>query len=370
MVALRSRALTAIAGRGGMVSLALSAAAAEELVAAWGGRLALAAVNGPASVVVSGDTAAVDELLTRCEETGAWARRVPVDYASHSPHVEAVRERIGRDLAELRPRTGDVAFYSTVTGGFMDTAELDGAYWYRNLREPVRFEPAVQELCARGHGAFVETSPHPMLTVGVAETLAEHPERTGVAVGSLRRDQGGLDRFSASVAEAYTRGVAVDWTAAWAGRAPNAVDLPTYAFQRRRYWLQAPAGSGDVTAAGLHGADHPLLGARVELAGSPETLLTARWSLDTHPWLADHAVGDTVVVPGTAFLELAALAGAGTGCPRIGELLQEAPLVLGERGAVRLQVRVAAPDDDGARALGVYARREDAPPEDPWTCHA
>ncbi|MEV0440591.1 type I polyketide synthase [Streptomyces spectabilis] len=370
VVALRSRALTAIAGRGGMVSLALSAAAAEELVAAWGGRLALAAVNGPASVVVSGDTAAVDELLTRCEETGAWARRVPVDYASHSPHVEAVRERIGRDLAELRPRTGDVAFYSTVTGGFMDTAELDGAYWYRNLREPVRFEPAVQELCARGHGAFVETSPHPMLTVGVAETLAEHPERTGVAVGSLRRDQGGLDRFSASVAEAYTRGVAVDWTAAWAGRAPNAVDLPTYAFQRRRYWLQAPAGSGDVTAAGLHGADHPLLGARVELAGSPETLLTARWSLDTHPWLADHAVGDTVVVPGTAFLELAALAGAGTGCPRIGELLQEAPLVLGERGAVRLQVRVAAPDDDGARALGVYARREDAPPEDPWTCHA
>ncbi|WP_372503531.1 type I polyketide synthase [Streptomyces spectabilis] len=370
VVALRSRALTAIAGRGGMVSLALSAAAAEELVAAWDGRLALAAVNGPASVVVSGDTAAVDELLTRCAETGAWARRIPVDYASHSPHVEAVRERIGRDLAELRPRTGDVAFYSTVTGGFKDTAELDGAYWYRNLREPVRFEPAVQELFARGHGAFVETSPHPMLTVGVAETLAEHPERTGVAVGSLRRDQGGLDRFSASVAEAYTRGVAVDWTAAWAGRAPQAVDLPTYAFQRRRYWLQAPAGSGDVTAAGLHSADHPLLGARVELAGSPETLLTARWSLDTHPWLADHAVGDTVVVPGTAFLELAALAGAGTGCPRIGELLQEAPLVLGERGAVRLQVRVAAPDDDGTRALGVYARREDAPPEDPWTCHA
>ncbi|WP_051855297.1 type I polyketide synthase [Streptomyces sp. NRRL B-1347] len=370
VVALRSRALTAIAGRGGMVSLALSAAEAEKLVAAWDGRLSLAAVNGPASVVVSGDTAAVDELLDRCADTGAWARRIPVDYASHSPHVEAVRERIRRDLAELAPRTGDVAFFSTVTGAFQDTAGLDGAYWYRNLREPVRFEPAVRELFARGHGAFVETSPHPMLTVGVAETLAEHPERTGVAVASLRREQGGLDRFSASVAEAYARGVAVDWAAAWAGRAPHVVDLPTYAFQRRRYWLDAPAGSGDVTAAGLHSADHPLLGARVELAGSPETVLTARWSLDTHPWLADHAVGDTVVVPGTAFLELAALAGAATGCPRIGELLQEAPLVLGARGAVRIQVRVAAPGDDGTRALGVHARREDAPPEDPWTCHA
>ncbi|MEW2525007.1 type I polyketide synthase [Streptomyces sp. NPDC047071] len=370
VVALRSRALTAIAGRGGMVSLALSAADAEKLVAAQDGRLSLAAVNGPASVVVSGDTAALDALLRHCAETGAWARRIPVDYASHSPHVEAVRERIGHDLAELRPRTGDVAFFSTVTGGFQDTAGLDGAYWYRNLREPVRFEPAVRELFDRGYGAFVEASPHPMLTVGVAETLAEQPERTGVAVGSLRRDQGGLERFSASVAEAYTRGVAVDWAAAWAGRAPHVVDLPTYAFQRRRFWLDTPAGSGDVTAAGLGSAAHPLLGARVELAGSAETVLTARWSLDTHPWLADHAVGDTVVVPGTAFLELAALAGAEAGCPRVAELLQEAPLVLGERGAVRIQVRVAAPDDDGTRALGVHARREDAPPEDPWTCHA
>ncbi|MFI9724512.1 type I polyketide synthase [Streptomyces sp. NPDC052396] len=370
VVALRSRALTAIAGRGGMLSLAITPAEAEKLVADQDGRLSLAAVNGPASVVVSGDAAALDEVLAHCERTGVWARRIPVDYASHSPHVEEVRERISRDLAEIRPRTGQVAFFSTVTGAFQDTAGLNAGYWYRNLREPVRFEPAVRELAGLGYGAFVEASPHPVLTTAVGEVLADHPGRPGVTVGSLRRGEGGPHRFLASLAEAHTRGVAVDWTALWAGRPPHAVELPTYPFQRRRFWLPAPAASGEVTAAGLGRADHPLLGARLELADSPETVLTARWSLDSHPWLADHTVAGTVIVPGTAFLELAALAGTETGCPQIRELIQQAPLVLTERGAVRLQVRVAPPEEDGTRPLAVYSRREDAPPEDPWLCHA
>ncbi|MER5301731.1 SDR family NAD(P)-dependent oxidoreductase [Streptomyces lasiicapitis] len=370
VVALRSRALTAIAGRGGMVSLATTPARAEELVAEWWGRISVAAVNGPASVVVSGDTAAVDELLAHSERTGLWARRIPVDYASHSPHVEAARERIARDLAGIRPRTGDVAFLSTLTGKFQDTAGLDADYWYRNLREPVRFEPAVRELIAHGFGAFVEASPHPMLTMALREVIEERPGTPGVAVASLRRDEGGTGRFLTSVAEAYVHGVAVDWSAAWAGRAPRVVDLPTYPFQRRRFWLDTPTGAGDVTAAGLGRPDHPLLGARVALADSAEAVLTARWSLDTHPWLADHTVADTVVVPGTAFLELAALAGTETGCPHVRELIQELPLVLAERGAVRVQARVGAPEEDGARSLGVYARAEDAASEDPWSCHA
>ncbi|MFD9885593.1 type I polyketide synthase [Streptomyces alboflavus] len=373
VVALRSRALTAIAGRGGMVSLALGAAEAEGLVAAWDGRLSLAAVNGPASVVVSGGTAVLDDLLAHCERTGLWARRVPVDYASHSPHVAAVRERIAEDLAGIRPRPGRVAFMSTLTGAFLDTAGLDGDYWYRNLRESVRFEPAVRELLAQGFGAFVESSPHPMLTMGLREVLAERPGGPGVAVASLRRDQGGPERFLTSVAEAYAHGVAVDWSAAWAGRTPRVVDLPTYPFQRRRFWLDTPAGAGDVTAAGLGRPDHPLLGARVDLADSAEAVLTARWSLDTHPWLADHAVGDTVVVPGTAFVELAALAGAGTGCPHVRELIQERPLVLADGGAARIQVRVAPPDEEGTRTLGVYARpdgHDEPAAPDSWSCHA
>ncbi|QKW09727.1 SDR family NAD(P)-dependent oxidoreductase [Streptomyces sp. NA04227] len=370
VVALRSRALTAIAGHGGMVSLATTSAEAEELATDWGGRISLAAVNGPASVVVSGDAAALDELLARCERTGLWARRIPVDYASHSPHVAAVREQILRDLAPIRPRPGRIAFVSTLTGAVHDTAGLDGAYWYRNLREPVQFEPAVRELLTQGFGVLVETSPHPMLTMGLREVLEERPGRAGVAVASLRREQGGAERFLTSVAEAYVRGVAVDWSRAWSGRAPRVVDLPTYPFQRRRFWLDAPSGAGDVAAAGLGRPDHPLLGARVELADSTETVFTARWSLDTHPWLADHAVGDTVVAPGTAFLELAALAGAETGCPHIHELIQETPLVLADGGAVRLQVRVGPPDEEGTRPVGFHTCPEDAPAHDSWTCHA
>ncbi|MFJ8743082.1 type I polyketide synthase [Embleya sp. NPDC127516] len=370
VVALRSRALRAIAGRGAMVSLALTATEAEDLTAAWHGRIHLAAVNGPASVVVTGDTAALEDLLAHCERTGRWARRIPVDYASHSPHVEAVRERMAHDLAEIRPEPARIAFMSTLTGAFQDTTGLDGDYWYRNLREPVRFEPAVRELITRGYGAFVEAAPHPMLTMGLREILEEHPGTPGVAVASLRRDQGGPERFLASVAEAYTHGVAVDWSATWTGRAPRVVDLPTYPFQRRRFWLDTPAGAGDVSAAGLGRPEHPLLGARVELADSTETVLTARWSLDTHPWFADHAVGDTVLVPGTAFVELAALAGAETDCPHIRELIQEKPLLLAGDGAVRLQVRVGPAEEEGTRALGVYARPEDAAPQDPWSCHA
>nr|CAO85896.1 protein modular polyketide synthase NorA' [Streptomyces orinoci] len=371
VVALRSRALTALAGRGGMLSLALTPAEAGKLVAGRGDdRLSLAAVNGPESVVVSGDTDALEEVLAHCERTGVWARRIPVDYASHSPQVAEVRAHIQRDLAELRPRTGQVAFFSTVTGRFEDTAGLDGDYWYRNLREPVRFEPAVRELAGLGFGAFVETSPHPVLTTAVGEALAGRPGPPPVVVGSLRRGQGGPLRFLASVAEAHTRGIAVDWSTLWAGRTPRVVDLPTYPFQRRRFWLPAPAASGEVTAAGLGRAEHPLLGARMELADPPETVLTARWSLDTHPWIADHTVADTVIVPGTAFLELALLAGAETGCPQVRELIQQAPLVLAERGAARLQMRIAPPAEDGTRALAIHSRPEDASPEEPWLCHA
>ncbi|WP_189061093.1 type I polyketide synthase [Longimycelium tulufanense] len=371
VVALRSQALAAIVGRGGMVSLAVTSARAEELVAAWDGRISVAAVNGPHSTVVSGDASALDELLAYCEETGVWARRVPVDYASHSPHVEAVRERICRDLGEIRPRPGRFAFYSTVTGRFEDTSKLDVEYWYRNLRETVRFEPALRELATQGFGAFIEVSPHPVLTMGMQETLDDHdPATPAVVVGSLRRGQGDLARFLTSTAEAFARGVCVDWSRTWVGRAPRVVDLPTYPFQRRRFWLDAPAEAGDVTAAGLNRPDHPLLGANIELADSQGIVLTGRWSLDSHPWLADHAVLGTVVVPGTAFLELAARAAAEVGCDRLAELLQEAPLVLTEGGSVQVQVRVAPPDEDGNRSLGVYSRREDTPAEGPWECHA
>ncbi|OLF06430.1 type I polyketide synthase, partial [Actinophytocola xanthii] len=230
VVALRSAAIArGLAGRGGMASVALPRERLARLVGSLRGRLSVAAANGPGSTVVSGDPETLEELLARCRADGVRAKQIPVDYASHSAQVDAVRAELLDRLAPIRPRSTDVTFLSTVTGEPVDTAELDAAYWYRNLREPVEFHAAVVALASAGHRYFVEASPHPVLTMGVQET------GDLVAVGSLRRDDGDLRRFRASVAEAWTRGVPVDWSAAFPGARP--VDLPTYRFQRQRYWL-------------------------------------------------------------------------------------------------------------------------------------
>ncbi|MFF3247336.1 beta-ketoacyl synthase N-terminal-like domain-containing protein, partial [Streptomyces sp. NPDC002870] len=242
VMALRSRALTAVAGRGGMVSVALPAAEVErELAERWPDRVSVAAVNGPGAVVVSGDTDALEELLVWCEQRGARSRRVPVDYASHSAHVEAIENELVDVLAAVAPKSGQVPFFSTVEAGVVDTATLDAGYWYRNLRQPVRFDEAVRGLLEHGHGVFVEVSPHPVLTGALMET-ADDAGTDAVAIGSLRRDEGGSDRLLNSLAEAHASGVVLDWSALFAGTGARRVDLPTYAFQRRRYWLEGASG--------------------------------------------------------------------------------------------------------------------------------
>ncbi|GDY50744.1 hypothetical protein SVIO_013670 [Streptomyces violaceusniger] len=205
VVALRSRALRALSGRGGMVSVSLPVERVRARLAAWGERLSVAAVNGPSAVVVSGDVDALDELLAVCEAEEVRARRVPVDYASHCAHVEAIEGELLRELAGIDPRSSSVPFYSTVTGVVLDTAGLDAGYWYRNLRQTVRFEETVRALLADGFQVFIEASAHPVLTVGVEQTAEQHGSEV-TAVGSLRRDEGGLDRFLTSVAEAYAGG--------------------------------------------------------------------------------------------------------------------------------------------------------------------
>ncbi|MFF6975955.1 type I polyketide synthase, partial [Streptomyces tsukubensis] len=357
VVALRSRAIRALSGRGGMASVALPAAQTGEWIAAWHGRLSVAAVNGPASTVVSGDPDALDELLAQASDREIRNRRIPVDYASHSAHVEDIRGELLTLLDGLTPRRSEIPFYSTVTGGLLeDTATLDADYWYRNLRATVRFEEATRALLADGYQVLLESSPHPVLTVGVLET-AEDAGADAAAVGSLRRDEGGLRRFTESLAELHLRGVPLDWDAVFAGRRPGPVELPTYAFQREPYWLaDIAAPEADITSAGLAPAGHPLLGAVVLLADSDGLLLTGRLSTATHPWLADHAVRGGVLLPGTAFLELALQAGARVGCPRVEELALRAPLVLPEHGGTLLRLSVGAPDPQGRRPLTLHSR--------------
>ncbi|OIJ85474.1 hypothetical protein BIV25_44045 [Streptomyces sp. MUSC 14] len=239
VVALRSRAIVALAGRGGMVSVALDAVGAGELAGRWAGRVSVAAVNGPTSTVVSGDADALDELVAHAEESGVRVRRIDVDYASHSAHVEAIEAELAEVLAPVVALVPLVPFFSTVSGEWVGSAGTDAGYWYRNLRQTVRLESAVRRLVESGHGAFLEMSPHPVLTVPVAETV-EAVGSEAVVVGSLRRGEGGLERFYLSLGEAWARGVAVDWAPVFEGLSPRRVDLPTYAFQRSHYWLDVP----------------------------------------------------------------------------------------------------------------------------------
>ncbi|WP_264937407.1 acyltransferase domain-containing protein, partial [Streptomyces sp. A012304] len=352
----------------GMASLGVPVERASELIAEYGGRVSVAAVNGPASVTVAGEPAALEELLAVCEAQGVWARRVPVDYASHSVQVEAIRERLLAELAGIEPQAPMVPFFSAVTAERLENPRLDAEYWYTNLRQTVRFEETVRVLLAQGFDAFVEASAHPVLTTPIEGTV-ESADADAVVLGTLRRGEGGQERFTAALAEAFVNGLDVDWTPL-VGEGDAHVDLPTYAFQHQRYWLERTASSGDARQLGLTEADHPLLGAAVALGDGQGVVLTGRLSLSSHPWLRDHTVAGTVLLPGAAFVELAVRAGDEVGHGRIDELALEAPLVIPEQGSVRIQVVVGAAEPDGTRALGVFSQDADESAAPAWTRHA
>ncbi|WP_030293807.1 type I polyketide synthase [Streptomyces katrae] len=372
VVTLRSRAIAEeLAGRGGMASVALNVDDAVAWLEPWADRIEVAAVNGPTSVVIAGDAEALDEALDALAGEGVRARRIAVDYASHTRHVEAIRDTLAETLAGVTAQAPTVSFYSTVTGTWVSDADvLDGAYWYRNLRGQVGFGPAVADLLEQGHGVFVEVSAHPVLVQPITETV-DATDTDGVVTGSLRREDGGLRRLLASMAELFVRGVAVDWSSLLPTRAGSArLALPTYAFDHRHYWIQSTGSATDAASLGLAGVDHPLLGAVMHLPQSDGLVFSSRLSLKSHPWLADHAVDGVVIVPGTGLVELAVRAGDEAGCVVLEELVIEAPLVVPDHGGVRVQVAVGGPGETGSRTVEVYSQREDAPGDGVWTRHA
>ncbi|RFS81056.1 SDR family NAD(P)-dependent oxidoreductase, partial [Actinomadura spongiicola] len=368
VVALRSRAITAIAGTGAMASIPLPVERVRELLGDADGAVHVAAVNGPSSTVVAGDVEPVHRLVDACKDDGLRARVIDVDYASHTPHIEPLRDELLELLDGIEPRAAEVAFYSTLTGDRFDTTGLDADYWYRNLRGTVRFHEATQALIAHGHGVFIETGPHPVMTAAISGAL-EDAESPGVALGSLRRDEGTLERFHTSLLEAHVHGVDVDLGRFFEGLNPRRVALPTYPFQRRPYWLRGPELTADLGAAGLVPAGHPVLGAVVELGDGQGRVLSGRLSRHAQPWLSDHAVAGTALFPGTGFVELALRAGDQVGCDLVDDLTLEAPLVLPPTGAVAVQVIVTPAGEDGQYSVAVYSRPSGAVDE-PWTRHA
>ncbi|WP_328980568.1 type I polyketide synthase [Streptomyces canus] len=355
VVALRSQALKTLAGSGGMVSVPLPADRAQRLLDTLGGHAELAAVNGPATTVVAGDTETLDRLLATCARDGVDARRIDVDYASHTADIERLEDRLARDLAGIRPRESAVPLYSTLTGDVLDTREMGARYWYDNLRHTVRFGPAIGSLVADGQHTFVEVSPHPVLVYGIQEVLDERGVQ-GTVLGTVRRDGGGAGQFLSSVATAHGAGVSVDWAGAQPGG--SLVELPGFVFDRDSYWLDTPP-PGRAAPAG-----RALIGSVIDLP-SGAVVATGRVSLQEHPWVCDHRVGGTALLPGAAFVHLVAEAGARTGCPWVAELTLGRPLAV--EGGAELRVEFDAPDADGRRAVTVSSRAEEG---DDWTEHA
>ncbi|WP_198048311.1 type I polyketide synthase, partial [Saccharomonospora iraqiensis] len=344
VVALRSRVLRRLAGRGGMVSIALDEAGVRERIEPFGQRISIAAINGSAAAVVSGEPEALEELITTCAADEVRAKRVPVDYASHSAQVDGLREELLEALEPVRPHTGTVPVYSTLTGRVEDGSALDAGYWFDNLRSPVRFADAVTALSAEGFGTFVECSPHPVLTMALPEDV--------FAVGSLTRDDGGLRRLQLSLGEAVVHGAAPDWDAVIPGG--QRIDLPTYPFQHARFWPARPVARGSLSHAGLAAAGHPLLAALATLPDEQGVLLTGRLSTETQPWLADHVVAGQVVFPGTGVLELALHAADQVDLTGVDELSLHVPLVVPDEG-VDVQLAVG-PTADGRATFTVHTR--------------
>jgi acyl transferase domain-containing protein len=251
VVALRAQAITRIAGQGGMLWVSAPVERLRPLLDPLEGRASLAAINGPASLVVSGEHGALAELAASCAENALQTRTVAVDCAGHSVQIDALEDELLEAFAPVTPRAGEIPFYSAVTGARLDGTELGPVYWYRNLRQTVLFEPALRALLERGSRAFVEVAPHPVLALGVEETIAEVLDYAPAAAvfGALRRDEGGPARFALSLAEAHANGVALDWETILAGAGQRPVSLPTYPFQRQRFWLEtAGAGTGPLVS--------------------------------------------------------------------------------------------------------------------------
>ncbi|MQY14084.1 3-ketoacyl-CoA thiolase [Streptomyces sp. RB5] len=361
LVAARGRLMQALPEGGAMVAVQASE---DEVAPFLSDQVSLAAINSPTSVVVSGDEAEALAIGEHFKAQGRKTTRLSVSHAFHSPLMEPM-------LADFRAVAESITYaeptltaVSTVTGGIA-TGWRTPAYWVDQVRRAVRFSDAVRTLDAQGATRFLELGPDGTLTGLTQQTLDE----VTAAVPALRKDRPEPEALLTALAQLYVTGVFVDWPAFFAGSGARRIDLPTYPFQRSRYWVQAATTPGDLSAAGLAAAEHPLLGAVVSLADSGGVVLTGRLAVNAQPWLADHRVGDAVVFPGTGFVELAVRAGDQVGCELLEELTLQAPLVLPERGAVAVQVEIGPADDTGRRQVGVHSRPE-AQPDQPWTLHA
>ncbi|OBI91280.1 type I polyketide synthase [Mycobacterium asiaticum] len=354
LVAVRARLMARLPAGGAMLAVAVPESEVTPLLARG---VDIAAVNGPEAVVVSGAEAQVNAVEVELVQRGRRVHRLAVSHAFHSVLMEPILPEFAASLAGLTPAHSRIELVSNVSGQLAGPGYGTADYWVQHVRRPVRFYDGVESVVAQGAATFLELGPAAGLTAAQEHSISAMPNERPEDMSLLT-----------ALGHLYVTGFAVDWAQVFAGRGGRRVPLPTYAFVRKRFWLsQSDVGHRNVAAAGLTGAAHPLLGAVVERPDSGGVVLTGRLSLADQPWLADHAVGGTVLFPGAGFVELAIRAGDEVGCPTVAELTLSAPLVLPAGEAVQLQVVVDAAGESGTN-VWMYSRA--AQQGSAWLLHA
>ncbi|MFE9844083.1 type I polyketide synthase, partial [Streptomyces goshikiensis] len=363
LVAARGRLMQALPTGGVMIAVQASE---DEVLPLLTDRVSIAAVNGPRSVVVAGDEDAAVAVAAAFPDRKS--KRLTVSHAFHSPHMDGMLDEFRHVVEGLSFAAPRIPVVSNLTGALVADEMGSAEFWVRHVREAVRFLDGVRALEAAGVTAYVELGPDGVLSALAQDCLTDTTHTTFAP--ALRAGRPEAETVVTALALAHAHGIEVDWAAYFAGSGARRVDLPTYAFQRQRFWPSAALfAAGDPEAIGFGDAGHPLLSAAVALADSEGVLLAGRLSVETHPWLVDHTILGSALLPGTAFVELAIRAGDEVGCDVVEELTLEAPLVLPERGGVQLQLVVEAPMAPGRRPFSVYSRRQEALAEEPWTRH-
>ncbi|SDI33657.1 Acyl transferase domain-containing protein [Actinokineospora alba] len=353
LITARARLMQALDAPGAMVAIE---ATPEEVEPTVSGLVGIAAVNGPTSVVISGDEQECLAVAERWRREGRRTRRLSVSHAFHSPLMEPMLDAFAAELAETKFEDARILFVTNLVGSDELTWSAP-EYWVEQIRRAVLFRDTVAALETHGVDTYLEVGPDAVLSA-MAHSCLSAPEASVIALHHRKRDE--PDALLACLAQATVAGVAVDWSALF-GAADTHVDLPTYAFDRRRFWLDPPAKGADAASMGQRALEHPLLGAAVDLGGDGGLILTGRLSLAGHPWLADHVVSGAVVVPGTAVLDAVMEAAAQVGCDHVEELMFEAPLVLPADGDLCLQIVIDGPgESDDARPVRVFSQTGDA----------
>ncbi|MGO9606246.1 MAG: beta-ketoacyl synthase N-terminal-like domain-containing protein [Candidatus Binataceae bacterium] len=369
----RSRIVKRTIGHGAMAAVELSIADARRIIVGYEDRVSIAVSNGPTSTVLSGDPEALEAIVSRLQREDVFCRTLKVDFAAHSPQMDPLRADLERALEGLQPRTASVPIYSTVTGQIGDVS-FDPLYWTRNLREPVLFSTAVQQLLEDGHDIFLEASPHPILLSSIQQEILR-AGKEGAVLPSLRRQEEEGNVLAGSLGALYTLGYPIDWRRLYQGEG-RCVQLPFYPWQRERYWLDEPAG--DIGDSSRHNSrdgvgKQSLLGRHFKSAQA-----------ETHFWegpldgivlscVDDHRVEGVAVLPAALYIEMALAAAAEVFSTRslvLKDVEFRKALFLPDGETRTIQV-ILSPDGEGTASLQVYSRPSGVEqPNGSWTLHA